>query len=330
MKHRTLNLAVALLGGLLSASSFAFDFRFQVAEPQLGCKFAGPSLITSVMTQGIVSVDVNVTCLSAQRYYFNTDLAKGHVVHTPSGRWHVSSALTNTGKRCTEALDAPANAFYEDSNAGGREGTGSQSWRLCVGMRPLDGQIQTVPPVEGVVMVTLQSSPTLNYPEGTLTYDTLFAHDGVMILPESDTALRHFMSTLDSSTAYRFELHAHASDHGDAKYNYALSIRRLAAVRASLSRHFDIKDQHIWGQAWGEQRLKALNAGESFAAQNRRVSIVAIPVPAPISPGLIPPTVEPPISPGLIPPAQAKPDPAVVEVIVPEPVSDFIERKKGG
>lgn len=262
----------------------AVEFRFQVETPGAPCSFQGTPVVASVFKGGFVSADVNVVCSQrarqsgVTRYYLNTDLAPAHLFYTKEGRWELRSSLAPSDQPCEQALNNSHSGFYQDSPAERREGSGDARWRVCVGMTPLDGQIQTLPPVDGQILVTLSQSPYSSYPEGTVYRDALFAHDKAELSPREASEIEAWLNQLGPLSRYRFEIHANTSEVGDPNYNYALSVRRLAAVRGLLTRRMKISDSMIWGQAWGEHRLKALNQGEVFDRLNRRVSIIAIPL----------------------------------------------------
>lgn len=262
----------------------AIEFRFQVETPGASCSFQGAPLVASVLDGGFVSADINVVCAKSQKpsgaahYYLNTDLAPSHLFYAQDGRWEIRSSLVRSDQVCSRALVGPKSSFYQDSPAEHRKGVGDERWRVCVGMTPLDGQIQTLPPVDGQIMITLSQSPYSTYPEGTVSYDVLFSHDKSDIPASLNKEIEEWLNKLGPLSRYRFEIHANASEVGDPNYNHSLSVRRLAAVRSLLTKSMKISDDVVWGQAWGEHRLKALNKGETFDRLNRRVTLIAIPL----------------------------------------------------
>lgn len=275
---KQLNLTVCSLFLLTTAAANAIDFRFQSADPHVKCGFNRSGAVTAdTANSRVFSVDVAVMCEQPFRYYINTDLAPGHVYRGAEGVWYVSSAITGLNESCEDALKRPSAAFFQDSPIGPRGGESSAFWRVCVGVNPLDDSLKVAPVLDGSILLTLHSEPIEAYPDGTEYKEALFEHNGTKLTKDSKAELGAWLSTLKPLSGYKFEIHANASDRGESRYNHTLSIKRLAATRSYMTSQHKIVDSQIWGQAWGDQRLKALNSGERFDALNRRVSVVAIP-----------------------------------------------------
>lgn len=260
------------------------EFRFQVSQPGLGCWF-DRQVGQPVMQRGnVVQVDMAVNCNKPKSYRLESTLSTALPVVTESGRWQITSALGQTGDSCAEIMSRPGSAFNheKDVEVGADLGVTS-NWRLCMKAEPLEGQIATVFPVLSPVEIVLSASVGQDsYPEGTQTLDLLFEHNNASLNKANQQSALSWLASLGSEQSYRFELHAHASDSGERQYNHDLSIRRLAETRRFLQAQPAFSNVELWGQAWGEMRLRALNNTAARHAQNRRVVVVAIPLDVPV------------------------------------------------
>lgn len=135
-------------------------------------------------------------------------------------------------------------------------------------------------PFYGTIPVSVgKNADSHGLPARSLTHTVHFAHDSDAIAPEVERDLRALLSQFGPHRDYQFDLYAHASVVGDAKYNLDLSLMRLAAVRHWLIQQGGIAKTQTWGQAYGNQRPANVfgEALEKMASDNRRVEMVIYP-----------------------------------------------------
>jgi peptidoglycan-associated lipoprotein len=90
---------------------------------------------------------------------------------------------------------------------------------------------------------------------------------------DAERVLRAKIPILQASPAVRLRLEGHADERGSTEYNLALGTRRAESVRQFLS-NFGVAADRFTITSYGEERPRALGAGESAWAQNRRVEFV--------------------------------------------------------
>lgn len=270
-------LPLLLLSSWSSYAEPALEFRFQVSEPGLGCWFDRQASQPNLLPGKIAQIDLNVKCAQPRAYRIESTLTQALPVKTKDGQWLLSLAMGPQSYSCETILQEPQWVFerYRDVKAG----ENASDWRLCMKAQAQSNQISSIFPVSGVAEIVLVS-PTDEpvYPENTQTFDVLFAHNSASLSKSSVNEMTAWIREHAKQGDYRLELHAHASDSGERQYNHDLSLRRLSAVRQVVHNLVDHSKNDVWGQAWGEMRLKALNAGEVYAAENRRVTLVFVPL----------------------------------------------------
>tara|TARA_B100000508_G_scaffold133249_3_gene122963 strand:+ start:2485 stop:3324 length:840 start_codon:yes stop_codon:yes gene_type:complete len=134
--------------------------------------------------------------------------------------------------------------------------------------------------LNGVIPVSVgESKHSYQLPQGAISHSVLFEHNSHALTDSAIAQLKVALSQFGPHQAYQFDLYGHASVVGDAKYNYDLSVMRLAAVRQWLISNTGIKKSQTWGQAYGNQRPANLKGDDikTMEHDNRRVRIVAYP-----------------------------------------------------
>jgi outer membrane protein OmpA-like peptidoglycan-associated protein len=95
---------------------------------------------------------------------------------------------------------------------------------------------------------------------------------------ESVSVLRAYGEALSGERLSRavVAICGHTDSDGEDDYNLLLSHRRAQAVKDFLLREFNIKDNRLRVEAYGESRPIAANSHETGKAQNRRVEFVRL------------------------------------------------------
>jgi len=105
-------------------------------------------------------------------------------------------------------------------------------------------------------------------------YGIHFAFDSAEILPESQSALEEIAKLMTENPALSLLVVGHTDNVGTFDYNFDLSKRRAAEVRAALIGNFGIAADRL--EAHGVAFLSPIapNASEDGRARNRRVELV--------------------------------------------------------
>jgi OOP family OmpA-OmpF porin len=108
------------------------------------------------------------------------------------------------------------------------------------------------------------------------TTGILFDVNSATIRSESYGTLRDIASVLNDNAAVRVKIIGHTDNDGDAALNVALSKKRAEAVKATLTKEFQIDAARIDTDGKGSAQPAAPNNTPESKAQNRRVEFVKI------------------------------------------------------
>jgi outer membrane protein OmpA-like peptidoglycan-associated protein len=202
-------------------------------------------------------------------YRADTDLREDAVIVTPKEQEHAFQLhLSSTPLACDKPLEQgeSTHLFVDHLSPDHRGAPGQQRWYYCAQLLASEPQ-----PLNGGINITLQGlSKTTQLP----LYNVLFDNNSTEISLEGKRQLAHFAMELRRQGNAYAVLHGHASLIGKMTYNQTLSSKRAAAVKSLMTDSFHIPEERIKTLAWGETRLRALNQGETFEEQNRRVVLV--------------------------------------------------------
>jgi outer membrane protein OmpA-like peptidoglycan-associated protein len=103
-----------------------------------------------------------------------------------------------------------------------------------------------------------------------------FEYDSARLTEEASVQLELLGRALQSRELlpYRFLIAGHTDASGDPAYNWSLSLKRAAAVRAYLSETYGVDPLRLVIRGWGQSRLK--DPTNPFSGINRRVEIALI------------------------------------------------------
>lgn len=253
------------------------EVRFSVSQPGLGCWFDRQKDQPVAGADLTWSVDAEVQCKTPRGYRIESTLFTGLPIIDQRGSWLLNAALGPADQSCQALLNSEQYAFERYRDVPASTDTG-QRWRLCVSAQPQSQLVSTIAPrLKPVEIVLSAEQGGHDIPRDAATLDILFKHNSATAPQDTQQYVANWLTHVKDINQYRVEVHAHASDSGERQYNHDLSLRRLAAVRNEMKKVPALRGVPVWGQAWGEMRLKALNDGTQFDAQNRRVTLVLVP-----------------------------------------------------
>ncbi|MDY6863996.1 MAG: OmpA family protein [Thermodesulfobacteriota bacterium] len=111
----------------------------------------------------------------------------------------------------------------------------------------------------------------------TFKSDTLFGFDSAIIKPEFYSEIDRVASILNRYSQTNIRIEGHTDSTGDETYNLKLSERRADAVKNALVAK-GVDTARITIVALGESKPVASNDTTEGRQQNRRVSIIVVPV----------------------------------------------------
>ncbi|MEG3764968.1 OmpA family protein [Alteromonas sp. 14N.309.X.WAT.G.H12] len=266
----------------LASNAYAGDSveanRIQLGlEPSVqGCTFDRTAVLTHRTGPDQISGEMTVNCEpNARPYRLKSSLSPFANISLNDGRSYAVKMYLSS-----ECDGAPLHSAERGETA---VGEGRQTrWDICVKLMPLRDapkyRLDELWPLQGGVDVYLTDARTEEtLPANASIMSVYFNHNSSHLDAEAKQLMDNVVGSIKDISHFHIQLHAHTSLIGDANYNHDLSIMRLKRVREYLILNHNVDKKDTWGQAWGENRPKAIKIYGDEATENRRVDIVFIP-----------------------------------------------------
>lgn len=287
-KQKTLLFA----GGLIVLSSaphviaddFNTSFQLRTDANIQGCTFdrtrATPKRTHGQTLEGRFAIN----CDSDRGYRIVTHLSPLAKIRTEAGsEYNVKLYLRKNAPACIEGAKHP-DAIDFHSGARNVEidiTRGVTDWNYCLQSRRVGERLTFSDPwpVQGQLDIDLIDPDRGHWlPQSASMISLPFPNNVSTLSPDMEQLLDAVLTNIGGPNNVNIQIHAHASEVGDAAYNHDLSIMRLKHVREWLHEQGAVPRTSIWGQAWGESRPYAIKTVEDEEAQNRRVDVVFYPL----------------------------------------------------
>ena len=274
-----------LVGGCLVSSAQGADAiqtnRIQLRlEPTVeGCTFDRTATTTYRTGPAMISGALTVNCREdARPYRMKTTLSPFANITLDDGRSYAVKMYVDTNGAECGSVPLHSAARGVDTIGDGRV----TQWSVCAKLKPLRGapmySLSETWPLQGALNISLADAENENgLPANASVMYVHFDHNSSQLNDKSRVLMDNVIGSIEDVSRFHIQLQAHTSLIGEPNYNHDLSIMRLMRVREYLIQEHGVKRRDTWGQAWGEDRPKAIRTVSDEATENRRVDIVFIP-----------------------------------------------------
>ncbi len=134
--------------------------------------------------------------------------------------------------------------------------------------------VTTVTPERDVRPVETGSTDPLNDPKGELAKRSVyFDYDSYVVRDDGKQVVEKHSGYLSKNKGRKILIQGNTDDRGGTEYNLALGQKRAEAVRKSMAT-LGVTESQMEAVSLGEEKPKAMGAGEAAWAENRRADIV--------------------------------------------------------
>ncbi len=269
---------LVLSGGVFADSVQANRIQLRLAPSVSGCTFDRPVMQMYRTGPSQVSGSLSVNCKAgAMPYRLTTTLSPFANITLNDGRVYAVKMHIYP-----ERLDCESIALHSGSRGPSSVGEGERTrWQVCASLKPHKNasyfSMQDSWPLHGDFDITLTDAKEKTVPSDASLMHVYFAHNSSTLSEESKRLMDGIIGSVDDISRFHVQLHAHTSLIGSSEYNHDLSLMRLKRVREYLIEKHNVLLSDTWGQAWGENRPKAIKTLKDEATENRRVDLVFIP-----------------------------------------------------
>ncbi|APD92192.1 hypothetical protein BM525_20130 (plasmid) [Alteromonas mediterranea] len=270
--------SLSMSGNTLADSVQANRMQLRLAPSVSGCTFDRPVMQMYRTGPSQVSGSLTVNCKpGAMPYRLTTTLSPFANITINDGRVYAVKMHIHP-----ERLDCETIPLHSGSRGASSVGDGERTrWQVCASLKPIKNatyfSMQDAWPLHGDFDITLTDAKEKTVPSEASLMHVYFAHNSSVLSAEAKKLMDNIIGSVDDISRFHVQLHAHTSLIGSAEYNHSLSLMRLKRVREYLIEKHNVRLSDTWGQAWGENRPKAIKTIKDEATENRRVDLVFIP-----------------------------------------------------